>query len=969
MKKILFSLFLLCFSINYAQLDPLKAKDSIAQQQWVDSIMSEMTLDQKIGQLFMVPAFSNKDQRHIDDIQNLIKKYELGGLIFMQGTAKGHAALINRYQSISKVPLLISIDGEWGLDMRLKNTIGYPYNMALGAIRDDQLLYDMGQQVGEQLKRIGIHVDFAPVVDVNTNPKNPVIGNRSYGEDKYNVTKKALNFSKGLQSESVIACAKHFPGHGDTSQDSHKTLPTVDLSAKRINDIELYPYRELFKQGVASVITAHLNVPSLEPKSGIPTSVSYKVVTELLQDKMKFKGLIFTDALNMKGASDFVKPGEIDLNAFMAGNDFLLFPESVPAGIAQIKKAIHDKRISKERLDYSVEKILKAKYWVGLHDYKPVDLNHVEEDVNAPKYQVLNRKLVENSITLVKNENQLLPLKNLDKNKIAYVKLGTKSNHTFLKRLKDYTNVDVIYDKNLSSVLEKLKKYETVIISFHTSLGAYASYNIPDQDLVKLQEIARTKKVVLDIFASPYALLKLKTFTNIDAILVSYQNTALAQDVSAQMIFGALDIKGKLPVSVQNEYKLGFGLQVPSIGRLSYSIPEAVNMSSEKLARIDSVADEVIKKKMAPGLQVLVARHGKVIYRKSFGYYTYDKEKKVDNESIYDLASVTKILGGLPMIMKAEEEKKFNINSTLGELMPVLKQSNKDTLTVKEALSHYGKLKPYIPYYKILVEGEHNEPMAKYFSHDFSKDYSIQVADHLFLRTDYYDTIFKRIADVPQRKKLEYRYSGLPFYLFKDYIEKQYKKPLDIINHDEFYGPLGATTLTYNPINKFPITRIVPTEKDNFFRHQLLHGYVHDEGAAMMGGVSGNAGLFANSNDVAKMMQMYLQRGYYGGKTYLKPETIDKFNYRYFEADGNRRGLAFDKPQLSDKSKATCGCISFKSFGHSGYTGTYTFADPDTEIVYVFLSNRVYPSRTNNKLGAENIRTKVQGLIQEAIIN
>ncbi|MCK4562626.1 MAG: serine hydrolase, partial [Flavobacteriaceae bacterium] len=472
----------------------------------------------------------------------------------------------------------------------------------------------------------------------------------------------------------------------------------------------------------------------------------------------------------------------------------------------------------------------------------------------------------------------------------------------------------------------------------------------------------------LDIFASPYSLLKIKTFTNIDAVIVSYQNSDLAQDVSAQMIFGALDMKGKLPVNINEEFPVGYGLYMSNINRLGYSYPEAVGLDSQKLNRIDSIAQVVIDSAMAPGLQVLVARHGKVVYRKNFGYYTYDSIKKVTNQSIYDLASVTKILGGLPMIMKAEEDGKFTLETTLGEIMPVLEGSNKDTLTIKEVLSHYSKMKPYISYYMTMVEGDDAVPMKKYFRKKSSSKYSVRVADNLYLRTDYTDTIYKLIADAPQREELKYKYSGMPFYLFKDYLEKQYKKPLDQLDNEYFYAPLGATTLTYNPLNKFEKNRIVPTEKDDFFRHQLLQGNVHDEGAAMLGGVSGNAGLFANSNDIAKMMQMYLQKGYYGGKSYFKPETIDKFNFRYYEDKGVRRGLAFDKPQLDD-AMATCGCVSFKSFGHSGYTGTYTFVDPETEIVYVFLSNRVYPTRENNKLGKEDIRTKVQGLIQEAIID
>jgi CubicO group peptidase (beta-lactamase class C family) len=571
-------------------------------------------------------------------------------------------------------------------------------------------------------------------------------------------------------------------------------------------------------------------------------------------------------------------------------------------------------------------------------------------------------------VTLVQNKGEILPIRDLDEKKIAYVKLGTHINSTFVGRLRDYAKVDVIDSKDAGQLGQKLKGYNLVIFGFHTSLGAYADYKISDEDLAALSAVARTHDVILDVFASPYSLLKIKDFENIEGVIVSYQNTQLAQDVSAQMIFGAIDFKGMLPVNINDHFRAGYGLYQEAIGRLGYSVPEAVGMDRFKLGRIDSIAQEVMDSSMAPGMQVLVARRGKVVYRKNFGYYTYDKKKSVDDESIYDLASMTKILGGLPMVIKAEEEGRLGLDSSLGDLMPVLKDSNKDTLTVREVLSHYARLKPYIPFYETMVEGEDSRPMARYFSKSPSDKFSIKVAENLYLRTDYQDTIFKLIAETPQREELAYKYSGLPFYLFKDYVEKEYGSSLDELNRRYFYAPLGALTLSYNPLNKFPKSRIVPTEDDDFFRHQLLHGNVHDEGAAMMGGISGNAGLFGTSNDVAKMMQMYLQKGYYGGKSYFKPESFDKFNHRYYQEAGVRRGLGFDKPQLDD-AMATCGCVSFKSFGHSGYTGTYTFADPDTEIVYVFLSNRVHPTRENNKLGESDIRTKVQRLIQEAIID
>lgn len=960
-------MLLLTFQVQ-AQNDPLKTKDSIAQDRWVDSIMKTMSVEEKIGQLFMVAAYTNKDAEHEKFIKNLIEEHHIGALIFFQDQAIKQVELTNEYQRLSRIPLLIGIDGEWGLRMRLKNTVAFPYNMALGAIRNDRLLYDMGKQMGTHMKREGVHINFAPVVDVNTNPLNPVIGNRSYGEDRDNVTRKAIAFTKGIQSEGIMACAKHFPGHGDTAQDSHKTLPSVLHDTIRLDSIELYPYKEIFKEGIGSAMVAHLSVPALEPNVSLPSSLSHNIVTGLLKEKMGFKGLIVTDALNMKGSADFATSEEINLQAILAGNDLLDVPLNVVKSIQLFKKAVKEGTLTEDRLNESVEKILKTKYWAGLNQYKPLKVENLMKDLHTVEDDLLNRRLVENSVTLVQNKNDVLPIKNLGKKKVAYVKFGKHNNSIFVKRLKDYTQVDVISGQTAAEISKKLQGYETVIVSFHTSLGAYANYKIKDSNLLILQEIAKNHKVILDVFASPYSLLKIDSFEHIDGVIVSYQNTEMAQDLSAQMIFGALDIKGALPVNINDHFKVGFGLHLAGINRLGYSIPKDVGLDIGKLQRIDSVATVVMDSAMAPGMQVLVARHGKVVYRKSYGYYTYEQKKKVDNNSIYDLASVTKILGGLPMIIKAEEEGKFDLDAPMGELMPVLKESNKDTITVREALAHYARLKPYIPYYVTMVEGKDNMPKKEYFSDKSSDKYSIKVAEDLYLRTDYKDTIFKLIAEAPQQEVLEYKYSGLPFYLFKDYMERLYEEPMDQLNHNNFYGPLGATTLVYNPLNKFPKSRIVPTEEDEFFRHQLLHGTVHDEGAAMMGGVSGNAGLFGTSNDVAKMMQMYLQKGYYGGKSYFKPESFDKFNHRYFEENGVRRGLGFDKPQL-DESLATCGCISFKSFGHSGYTGTYTFADPETEIVYVFLSNRVYPTRENNKLGEADIRTVVQRLIQEAIVN
>jgi beta-glucosidase-like glycosyl hydrolase/CubicO group peptidase (beta-lactamase class C family) len=970
MKKIVVACLFLLLTKSYGQqIDPLVTSDSLYQEIWVKNIMNKLTLDEKIGQLFMIQAYSNKDKKHEAYIKKMIKKYHVGGLIFMQGTPEKQAELTNVYQKNSKIPLLIGFDGEWGLNMRLKNSFRYPWNMTLGAVQDNKLIEQFGEQLAKHCKRIGIHINFAPVVDINTNPENPIIGNRSFGENKYNVSNKAIAFTNGMQREGVLANAKHFPGHGDTSTDSHKTLPFLDFTIERIDSLELFPYKELFKTKLASVMVAHLNVPALETKPSVPTSISYKVITELMKEKMGYNGLIFTDALNMKGASNYAKPGDIDLAAFLAGNDMLLIPEDLKVAVKKIKSALKNKLITEERLNESVKKILKAKYWAGLNNFQPINETGIQEDIITIKDKLLYNSLMKEAITLIQNKKAILPIKDISTNKIAYVKLGDSDNLDFVNTLKKYTEVDIISEENLSVLLQKLESYTTVIIGYHKSNETpWKSFKMTEKELVWLQSISENNNVILDVFASPYSLLDIKDFNNIEAVLVSYQNSKASQEISAQMIFGALEVKGKLPVSINTSFPEGTGITTSNLMRLSYTLPEEVDMDSKLLSKIDSLTTMVVDSLMAPGGQVLVARYGKVVYHKSFGYHTYDKKQKVKVTDLYDLASITKILGGLPMIMKSEEMGLINLETTLGDFLPYLKGSNKDTITIKEALSHVGKIQSWIPYYLETVDSITKKPFNNLYSTTKSDKFSIKVAENLFLINSYTDSIYKKIAEAPQRKTEGYKYSGLLFYLFKKYIKDTFHKEMDTLNNEHFYKPLGANSLVYNPLEKFKANEIAPTEVDDYYRHQTLRGYVHDMGAAMMNGVSGNAGLFSNSNDVAKMMQLYLQKGFYGGKRYFESKTIDKFNHRYYENDSIRRGLGFDKPSLDPEIKASSKYASANSFGHSGFTGTFTWADPDNGILYVFLSNRVYPKMSNNKLIEKDIRSEIHNLIYQSII-
>ena len=970
-KKLFFVAFLVTFFNSYSQnLDPLRTDDYYAQEKWVDSILNSMTIDQKMGQLFMIQAYSNLDTVHENKIKEMIQKYYVGNLIFMQGTPSKQVQLTNTYQSLSKIPLMIGFDGEWGLDMRLQNTYRFPWNMTLGAIQDNTLIRKFGEHLGRHAKRVGIHVNFAPVVDINTNPLNPIIGNRSFGENKQNVTQKAIAFSQGMQGEGVLANAKHFPGHGDTATDSHLKLPVLTFDRQRLDSVELYPYKRVFDAGMASVMTAHLSIPVLESNPKLPTSLSPSVVTDLLKEELGFLGLIFTDGLNMKGAADYSSSAEIDLAAVLAGNDVLLIPQDVPATISLMKNSIQTGVLSPERIDESVRKILLAKYKVGLHLYKPIDTLNLIKDLNTIEDEVLHRELVKNSITIIKNKKNILPIEDLKKHKkIAYVALGDDTGDQFLDALAKYSKIHKVDSNNLNEVIDTLEDFDLVVVGFHKSNAhPWKPYEFSNQELVWLHEIARKNKTILAVFASPYSLLNIKSFTNLEAVLVAYQNSEIAQEITAQTIFGAIEATGKLPVSIKNEFPVGTGIITKSLQRLQYSIPEAVGMSSKKLARIDSVATVVLEEKMSPGLQVLVARKGVVVYEKSFGYHTDKKKNPVKNSDVYDVASLTKILASLPMLIKAEEEKKIALSSSVRKIAPRFKKSNKDTVTVQEILSHYGQLKAWIPFYKLTQDSITNKNLKKFYRAKKTKKFTIKVAENLFLNSSFKDSIYKYIRDAEQREKPGYKYSDLGYYIFKEALEKRYKKDLNVLVDDEFYEPLGANRMSYLPLAKFDKLSIVPSEKDNYFRHQLLHGYVHDMGAAMLGGVGGHAGLFANSNDVAKMMQLYLQKGYYGGKRYFKAATFDKFNKRYYSDKKVRRGLGFDKPQLDSTIMATCGCVSDESFGHSGFTGAYTWADPVSGILYVFLSNRVFPTMENYGLVDQDIRTKIQQIIQEAIL-
>ncbi|WP_188050744.1 glycoside hydrolase family 3 N-terminal domain-containing protein [Flavobacterium sp. GP15] len=941
-------------------------KDSDSETRWVDSIYDKLSVKEKLGQLFMVSAYSNKDSIHENKVKDLIENYKVGGIIFFQGGPVRQAKLTNEYQAKAKVPLFIGLDAEWGLSMRLDSTYVFPWNMTLGAIQDLNLIEKVGIQMGAEAKRMGIHFNFGPVLDINTNPKNPIIGNRSFGESKINVANKGVALMKGVQSQGVFSTGKHFPGHGDTSADSHYTLPLVTFSKDRIDSVELYPYKKMFDEGLVSVMVGHLNIPSLETKADYPSSASYNIVTNLLQNQLGFDGLIITDGLAMKGATDFKGPGDLELAVLLAGNDMLLGPENVPVAMTKLESYYNEGILTEERLAHSVKKILRYKFKAGLNNYKAIEIKNLIADINPSQNDALNYKLYENAITVLKNKKEILPIKNLSQ-KIAYVKLGDDSNSTFVSTLKKYTDVTEVASSSIDSLNTELKKYDIVIIGFHKENKTWAKQDFTETEMLWLQEIAKHNKVILDVFAKPYTLLPISDFDAIEGLVVSYQNSDISQIVSAEVVFGAVEAKGKLPVSINKSFRVNDGLSTTKLNRLGFTAPENENLNPKILAKIDGIAQKAIDGKMTPGMQVLVARKGNVIFQKSYGHLTYEGGKEVTNSDLYDVASLSKMISTLPNVMQLYDRKKVTLDTELKKMVPIFAKSNKANINFKDLLTHYAGLQAWIPFYKATLDSN-NKPLEKYYHKVPSAAFSTKVADDLYIRNDYHDTIMKIITNSPLSVKKEYKYSDFTFIILKEYLERKTKQPLEVLSQKNFYSSLGMNYTLYNPLTKFNKNDIAPSEIDTYFRHQVVQGYVHDMAAAMEGGVAGHAGIFSNAMDVAKMMQLYLQKGNYGNIQYFSAATFDAFNTSYYAAEGVERGLGFDK--RIGKDGPTCGCVSKASFGHTGFTGDIAWVDPETEIVYIFLSNRTYPEVTaeGNKLAKEKIREEIQQIIQDAII-
>ena len=941
---------------------------------WTDSVMASMSLEEKVSQLIFIRAESYDSQARRDSLIGLIKELKPGGLVVFADTPTRQAQTINSLQSASQIPMLISIDAEWGLAMRLDSTIRYPFQMALGAINDNDLIYKMGIDIANQCRRMGIHINFAPVLDVNNNPENPVINYRSFGESPENVALKGWAYAKGLQDGGVLPFAKHFPGHGDTKIDSHLDLPVISHSRQRLDSIELYPFKYLIDKGLNGIMSAHLSIPVLDGRDNRPSSLSKNIVDSLLKNDMGFQGLIVTDALEMKGLTKYFNSTQAAIESFKAGNDILLIPEDATKAINGLIDAFRTAKLSVDDLNDRVAKILKVKFRFGLNEYKPTELENLVSELNKPESILLNRRLIESSITLIFDEGQNLPITKLSDTRIASLSIGRDSLTHFQKRLGNYTKIDhfqmgIDNDKlELDGIFNSLQAYDLIIVGIHDQYYRPLNTEILSDGIKEfLSTLFEEKRTIVASFRNPYTLND-DIFEKCSALITTYFGSSLVEDLTAQSIFGAIGFKGKLPVSINDKWSFGTGMSTSAGLRFKYTIPEEVGIDSDELSRrIERVVQLGLDSMAFPGAQILMAKEGKIFYHKTFGFHTYDKVRPVLKDDIYDFASVTKITGPLPALMKLHDEGSFDLNATLGDYLPYMKRSNKGDLDWRNILAHNARLKAWIPYWTTTIK-ENGKYKSKTLASQQSDDYSIKLNKDLYLHNDYKSKIYKMIKKAPMNENEGYVYSGLSFYLYPEIINLKTGIGYEEYLKKNFYEKLGAYTLTYNPLKHFDLDRIVPTEKDTFFRKMQIKGIVHDEGAAMMDGVSGNAGLFGSANDLAKLMQMYQNMGEYGGERYISEYTLRKFTTCQFCEEDNHRGLGFDKPLITGRENGTpAPSAPSSSFGHSGYTGTFTWADPENELLFVFFSNRVYPTRLNRKLYTLNIRPDIHQAVYDLI--
>ena len=988
MKRIYIIFIILCcfvLKIGAQEVNFWKQETkTVMCHQWVESKLMKMSLKEKIGQLFIHTVEPVSTPQNRKNIADAVREYKIGGLLFSGGELMNQAILTNYAQEMADVPLLITFDGEWGLAMRLKNTISYPKNRVLGSIQDNQLIYEYGKAVARQCREIGVHVNFAPVADVDNNPQNPVINTRSFGSNPVNVAEKVVAYARGLEEGGVLSVCKHFPGHGDTNIDSHKALPILNFSRERLDSIELLPFRKAINAGVGGMMVGHLVVPSIAKETA---SLSVEMI-DFLRTDLGFKGLVFTDALEMKGVSN---NKDVCARALMAGNDMLLAPRNLKRELDGVLKAIKDGRISEEFITEKCRKVLTYKYFLGLHNEQKIQLSGLEKRLQSSVDNQLKTRLEKAAITMVSNDGGILPI-DMRLQGTMLLNIGTASEgEIFSQRLQRRLSHTLVQasEAEVDRLSKRLSVADRIIVAIHTE--KYETY--------KSMLLQLSKRIpVVYVYLTPMKRIYNKGdyWKEAAAVILGHSSSEGVQEFIADALVGKEVCKGRLSVDVKEFRKAGEGVDLSNWKENKVYHPEDYGMTSEVLAKIDDIAKEGITKEAFPGCQIVIWKDGVPVYDKCFGTFTYENKRQVQADNLYDIASLTKITGTLLAVMKLYDEGKFGLTDPIADYIPILKGTPKERITIEELLHHQSGLPSFWPFYREAVDDSSYQTTfyknrrdalhktqvdrrlwvvdnfkykSEWIAEVPSNEYPYEIVQGLYVGEKFKQHMLEMIAsdEIPLKDR-RYRYSCLNFMLLKEMVEKISGISMDKYLEQEFYQPMGMLHTLYRPLQKFNKEQIVPTVKRDYLRKgKTLQGEVHDEIASFMGGVSGNAGLFSTARDVAKVCQLFADKGMYEGRRYISHNTCDFFMNHISRI--SRRALGFDKPDLKNPDKSPCAEeVPAEIVGHTGFTGTCAWADPKNRLVFVFLSNRIYPQVFDHKgLMTLNIRPRIQQVIYQAL--
>lgn len=976
---------------NTATVEPLLVSKALQDEDcrhWVDSVMNKLSFKEKVGQLFIYTIAPIDTKRNLELLHEAVETHKVGGLLFSGGKMQTQVELTNRAQKQAKVPVMITFDGEWGLAMRLRGTPVFPRNMVLGCIRDNQLIYEYGSEVARQCRQIGVQVNFAPVADVNINPKNPVINTRSFGEDPVQVADKVIAYAYGLEGGGVLSVCKHFPGHGDTDVDSHKSLPVLPFTRERLDSVELYPFKKAIRAGLGGMMVGHLQVPVIEPVGGLPSSLSRNVVYDLLTDELAFKGLIFTDALAMKGVSG---NGHVSLQALKAGNDMVLAPRNLKEEIPAVLEAVEKGELAREDIENKCRKVLTYKYVLGLKKKTFIQLSGLEQRINRPQTRDLIRRLNQAAITVLNNKNHILPLHADKAQTLALLEIGKPGETEVLARqMSRYTSVARFRlrpnqtEAENRRLRDSLATYKRIVIAVSEQrLAPYHSF---------FAKFAPENPAIYLFFTPGKMMMQIHhAVSHAPAVILGHSHNSDVQRQTADILFAKATADGRLSASIGGLFPTGAGVTITPETPLHF-IPEEHGLSSALLKKIDTIALDGIQQGAYPGCQVVVLKNGHVMVDKAFGTYAGKGSPGVESTDIYDLASLSKTTGTLLAVMKLYDKGRFNLTDKISDYLPFLQRTDKKDITIREILYHQSGLPPWLPFYQEVIDKDSYDgrlfsarkdahhpvqigtatwanPKFKFKSEYISPvktgDYTIQICDSLWLNRSFRKVIEEKIVEAPLKQK-RYVYSDIGFILLGMLVEQLAGMPMEAYLQREFYEPMGLEHTGYLPLRRFAKSEIVPSNKDRFLRKETLQGYVHDEASAFFGGLAGNAGLFSTAREVARVYQMLLNGGEIDGKRYLSKETCNLFTTETSKI--SRRGLGFDKPDMEDPKKGNCASgVPAGVYGHTGFTGTCAWVDPENDLVYVFLSNRIYPNVTNRKLNQLHIRERIQEAIYGAM--